>query len=44
MGSIKDLLGLIPGVGSKFKHLNVDESVFKRYTAIIGSMAGRWRE
>jgi signal recognition particle subunit SRP54 len=38
MGSLKDLLGLIPGVGSKFKSLNVDESVFKRYRAIIGSM------
>ena len=38
MGSIKDLLGLIPGVGAKFKQLQVDESVFKRYTAIIGSM------
>ncbi len=38
MGSIKDLLGLIPGVGSKFKNLSVDESVFKRYRAIISSM------
>ena len=38
MGSLKDLLGLIPGVGSKFKQLNVDESVFRRYQAIIGSM------
>ncbi|MFW5698397.1 MAG: signal recognition particle protein [Planctomycetota bacterium] len=38
MGSIKDLLGMIPGVGSKFKQLNVDESVFRRYSAIISSM------
>lgn len=38
MGSLKDLLGLIPGVGSKFKQLNVDESVFRRYQAIISSM------
>lgn len=38
MGSIKDLLGMIPGVGSKFKSLNVDESVFRRYTAMISSM------
>jgi signal recognition particle subunit SRP54 len=40
MGSIKDLLGMIPGVGAKFKQLNVDESVFHRYTAIISSMTG----
>lgn len=38
MGSLKDLLGMIPGVGSKFKQLNVDESVFRRYQSIIGSM------
>nr|MBA3847758.1 signal recognition particle protein [Planctomycetota bacterium] len=38
MGSIKDLLGLIPGVGSKFKSLNVDESIFKKYQSIISSM------
>jgi signal recognition particle subunit SRP54 len=38
MGSIKDLLGMIPGVGSKFKSLTIDESVFRRYGAIIGSM------
>jgi signal recognition particle subunit SRP54 len=38
MGSIKDLLGLIPGVGAKFKSMNVDESIFKRYQAMIGSM------
>ncbi|GDY14111.1 signal recognition particle protein [Planctomycetota bacterium] len=38
MGSIKDLLGLIPGVGAKFSELNIDESVFRRYQAMIGSM------
>ena len=38
MGNLKDLLGLIPGIGSKFKQLNVDESVFRRYQAIIHSM------
>ena len=38
MGSIKDLLGLIPGVGSKFAGLNIDESIFKKYGVIIGSM------
>jgi signal recognition particle subunit SRP54 len=38
MGSLKDLLGLIPGIGSKFANLNVDESIFRKYQAIIGSM------
>ncbi len=38
MGSIKDLLGLIPGVGSKFAGLSIDESIFKKYAAMIGSM------
>jgi signal recognition particle subunit SRP54 len=38
MGSIKDLLGMIPGVGAKFKQLNVDESIFKKYMSIISSM------
>jgi len=43
MGSLKDLLGLIPGVGAKFKQLNVDESIFRKYQAIIGSMTGHER-
>jgi len=38
MGSIKDLLGLIPGIGGKFKSMNVDETVFSRYQCIISSM------
>ena len=38
MGSLKDLLGLIPGVGSKFAGLQIDESIFKKYSNIIGSM------
>lgn len=38
MGSIKDLLGLIPGVGARMKAFNVDETIFKRYTTIISSM------
>ncbi len=38
MGSIKDLLGMIPGIGGRFKELSVDESVFRRYCAIINSM------
>ncbi len=38
MGSIKDLLGLIPGIGAKISGLNVDESIFKKYQVVIGSM------
>ena len=44
MGNLKDLLGLIPGVGAKFKSLNVDESIFRKYQAIIGSMTGYERQ
>ncbi len=43
MGSIKDLLGLIPGVGAKFANFNLDESIFNRYSAMIGSMTGKER-
>jgi signal recognition particle subunit SRP54 len=38
MGSIKDLLGMIPGMGAKFSNLSVDETIFRKYGAIIGSM------
>ncbi|MBN8525683.1 MAG: signal recognition particle protein [Planctomycetes bacterium] len=41
MGSLKDLLGLIPGVGAKFAALPVDEKIFKRYGVIIDSMT-KW--
>ena len=38
MGSLKDLLGMIPGVGAKFRQLQFDEKIFNRYRAMIGSM------
>ncbi|MCK6490087.1 MAG: signal recognition particle protein [Planctomycetes bacterium] len=38
MGSLKDLLGLIPGIGAKFSAVNIDETIFKKYQVIIGSM------
>ena len=38
MGSLKDLLGLIPGIGNKFANMPIDEKVFKRYSVIIDSM------
>lgn len=38
MGSLKGLLSLIPGMGSKLKNLNIDEKQFVYIEAIIGSM------
>ncbi len=38
MGSLKDLLGLIPGLGSKFAGMNFDESIFRTYDVVIKSM------
>ena len=39
MGSIKDLIGMLPGVNSKqLKELNIDEREFVRIEAIINSM------
>jgi signal recognition particle subunit SRP54 len=38
MGSIKDLLGMIPGLGSQMQGMNLDEREFDRNQAIIQSM------
>jgi signal recognition particle subunit SRP54 len=38
MGSIKDLLGLIPGMGRQLKGLDLDDAEFKRVESIIQSM------
>lgn len=38
MGSIKDLIGMIPGVGSQMKDLDLDEDAFKHIEAMILSM------
>jgi signal recognition particle subunit SRP54 len=38
MGNMKDLLGMIPGVGSKIKDLDVNEDSFKGIEAMINSM------
>ena len=38
MGSLKGLLGLIPGMGQKLKGIEIDEERFKYIEAIIGSM------
>lgn len=38
MGNMKDLLGMIPGMGSKVKDLDIDENSFKGIEAMINSM------
>jgi signal recognition particle subunit SRP54 len=38
MGNLKDLMGMIPGVGRKIKDLDVDDKSFKGIEAMIQSM------
>jgi signal recognition particle subunit SRP54 len=38
MGNLKDLLAMIPGMGSVIKDLDIDDSAFKHIEAIIKSM------
>ena len=38
MGNMKDLLGMIPGVGKQIKDLDVNEDSFKGIEAMINSM------
>lgn len=38
MGSMKSLLGLIPGLGAKLKNIEIDDKQFSYIEAIIGSM------
>ena len=44
MGSLQDILGMIPGLGNKVKDLQVDESQFDRMQAIILSMTPKERK
>jgi signal recognition particle subunit SRP54 len=44
MGDIKDLVGMIPGVGKALKDVEIDESAFKPIEAIIKSMTPQERE
>src|ERR1044072_9392279 len=43
MGNMKDLLGMIPGVGSKIKDLDIDDNSFKGIQAMINSMTPQER-
>lgn len=44
MGDIKDLVGMIPGVGKALKDVEIDENAFKPIEAIIKSMTPEERE
>lgn len=44
MGSIKDLVGMIPGMGKMMKDVEVDDNAFKGVEAIIYSMTPQERE
>ena len=44
MGDIKDLMGMIPGVGKALKNTEIDENAFKGIEAIIRSMTPFERE
>jgi signal recognition particle subunit SRP54 len=43
MGNIKDLVGMIPGVGKSLKDAEIKEDAFKGIEAIIGSMTPKER-
>lgn len=43
MGSMKDLLNMIPGMGKKLKDVDIDERAFDRTKAIIFSMTPKER-
>ncbi len=43
MGNIKDLVGMIPGVGKAMKDAEINEDAFKGIEAIIGSMTPKER-
>ncbi len=43
MGNIKDLMGMIPGVGKAIKDIDIDDNAFKSVEAIIRSMTPKER-
>lgn len=44
MGSIKDLLGMIPGMDKQLKNVNIDDKAFSKVEAIIYSMTKKERD
>ena len=43
MGNLKDLAGMIPGVGKAIKDVDIDDDAFKSIEAIIQSMTPKER-
>lgn len=44
MGNVKDLMGMIPGMGKAMKNVDIDDDAFKGIEAIIMSMTHQERE
>ena len=44
MGNVKDLMGMIPGMGKALKDVDIDDDAFKGIEAIIKSMTNEERE
>ena len=44
MGNMKDLVGMIPGMGKAMKGMDIDDDAFKGIEAIIGSMTLQERQ
>ncbi|MBL7976004.1 MAG: signal recognition particle protein, partial [Candidatus Kapabacteria bacterium] len=44
MGSLKDLLGMIPGMDKAMRNVEIDDSAFTKVEAIINSMTKKERE
>ena len=44
MGNVKDLIGMLPGMGIAMKDVDIDDDAFKRIEAIIQSMTPEERE
>ncbi len=44
MGNIKDILKMIPGMGSAMKDIDIDETAFKKIEVLIQSMTPKERE
>ena len=44
MGSMKDLMGMIPGVGKAMKNIDIPDNAFKHVEAMIKSMTPKERE
>ena len=44
MGNLKDLLGMIPGVGKAVKDIDISDDAFKGIEAMIGSMTPEERK